>query len=451
MKIGRVFIFGAGISGSAAYQFCLEHGIEVSIFDENTENLNSFDPKSVVRDWCNFDFKTCNFLILSPGILLSNPVVLKAKDACIPVISDLELYKILAPKSVKIIGISGSNGKSTTVSLLFHILKLVGKNVVLTGNIGISPLSKEAMLAEICIMEVSSFQLESTNFQFDASAMLNITPDHLLYHNGMENYIRAKEKLLLNSKFPVICIDSVETKKIYKKLPNLLPVSVKEVLKVGYSIFNNILYYNGKILTENVVFENLSGEHNLENILVCIVLCLEFCHISLEKILEGVGSFKGLPHRIEFIRILSGVKFINDSKATNAGSCLVALKTIKEKKVFLIAGGRAKEEGIEVLLQTPEFRKVKEVLLIGESSGDFANKIIAYNKRFFERKINYVICGTLEKAVKTAFLSARKNENSVVLFSPLCASFDQFKNYEERGEFFRKFVLELDLVYSITC
>jgi UDP-N-acetylmuramoylalanine--D-glutamate ligase len=158
---------------------------------------------------------------------------------------------------------------------------------------------------------------------------------------------------------------------------------------------------------------------------------------------ESIKTFKGLPHRIEVLGSYESVEFINDSKATNADATLTALKALTGRPIFLIAGGISKEEGIEVLLKKNEFSKVKEVILIGVASGEFAKSIVEYNNAFPENSKNYLIAGTLEKAVKLAFISARKVKNSIVLLSPLCASFDQFKNYNERGECFRKAFEEL--------
>jgi UDP-N-acetylmuramoylalanine--D-glutamate ligase len=430
-----LFIFGFGVTGKGVLKFCQERGIKAFIYDDRKENV----PSEFFTDYTNFDFTLVDFVILTPGISLSHELILKAKSVGIETISDLELFKKFAPQGLKIIGITGSNGKSTTVSLLTHILKNLGKKVFLSGNIGISPLTTEAFESEYCVMEVSSYQLEITDFTFDASAILNITPDHIEHHGSFENYKNAKAKILQNSPFSLTSADCQEASGVN----STTQFSVKKILQNGFSLVKNKFYENGVLVAPIPEFENLKGEHNLENILCCLAITFKFCNLELSSILTAIQSFKGLPHRIEFVSEVEGVKFINDSKATNANSTLTALKTFQKNNVFLIAGGRQKEEGIEALLELKEFNCVQEVLLIGEASGNFAKQIIEHNKKFPDRYLRYSIAGTLEKAVHSAFISAKKGKNNVVLLSPLCASFDQFKNFEERGVSFKNYVSRL--------
>ncbi len=413
----NILIFGLGISGLGVLNFCKENGIAFETYDDDPSKSSSKIS----------DLQTFDAIVLSPGISLSHEIILKAKSLSIPVISDLELFKKFAPQSVKIIGITGSNGKSTTCSLVFHILKSAGKNAFLGGNIGKSPLAKEAFESEFCVLEVSSYQLEITNFVFDAGILLNISSNHLSHHGGMEGYIKAKKKILNGKGFRISEND----------------FSVDEILKNGYSLVENSFYKDGVFVSQVPIFENLLGKHNLKNILVAIAISSDYAKIELEEVFDAIASFKPLPHRIEMVKNVSGVKFVNDSKSTSFEATSVALSSFPKSPIFLIAGGRPKDEGIELLLEKPEFSYVKEVILIGEASGSFAKKIIEHNKKFPEKPVNYCIPGTLEKAVKLAFTSALKVKNSVVLLSPLCASLDQFKNFEERGDMFKKFVEEL--------
>lgn len=438
MEFRRVFILGFGVSGFGVYQFCKSNNIAVVVYDDKEEKLTNLP---ITERASIDDIEHCDALVLSPGIMLSHQIVLRARGLNVPILSDLDIYKYFAKKDVKIIGITGSNGKSTTSSLVFHILKTLGKNAVLVGNIGVSPLFKEALEADYCVMEVSSFQSEITNFIFDASILLNITKDHILHHGGLEEYINAKLKLVKNSKLAVLAIDNllgtIDTSLLEN---NAIKTSTRQYLKDGFCISNHTLYQNGERLLKLPEFVNLLGEHNLENILASIVLLHKLIGVALNDLINAVLSFKPLEHRIELVKSIKTVSFINDSKATNPSSTIVALKTIKSKNIFLIAGGVAKEEGIEVILNSEFMAKLREVVLIGKAGPSFAQKIIQYNKNFPNKKVNYAIAGSLENAVKIAFSSAKKVKDSVVLLSPLCASFDQFKNYEERGRVFKELV-----------
>jgi UDP-N-acetylmuramoylalanine--D-glutamate ligase len=442
--IKGIFVFGVGVSGKGVIKYCIENKIPVFVSDDNIKNTVSITSDAVVvRDVKNFDYSQISFCVISPGVPLNTDFPLYLRSIGVKMISDLELYKMVN-KNVFIIGITGSNGKSTTASLLAFILKNLGVKAFLAGNIGISPFDESSKGMEVAVFEVSSYQLETTDFIFDVGLLLNITADHLERHGGMQGYALIKSKILKNSKFGVLGFDTSESAKLKEVSPDITLFSCQEFLKTGYSLLKGKLYKNGVLLKNNIKFENLRGEHNACNILACIIIAMEKFGFSLDDILREVATFKGLEHRIEFVREIDGVTFVNDSKATNADSCLTAIKTFQGKKVFLIAGGKAKEEGIETILNAPDFMKcVKEIFLIGEASGIFANRIIRHNKDFPSKVYKFTICGTLEKATKISFASAKKQSKSVVLLSPLCASFDQFKNFEERGQVFKKIVATL--------
>lgn len=443
MKINKLFIFGAGVTGLSAYKFCKFNKIEVGVWDDNPLALQKIDPTDVKRSLEGFEI-----ILLSPGIPPDNPFIQEARLKNIKIISDLEMYKVFSPSYTKIIAVTGSNGKSTTSSLIYHVLKVLGLKTALTGNIGESPLSEEALKAEACVMEVSSFQAEITNFIYDIGILLNITPDHIEYHGTLEKYAFAKEKVPFNSNLAIVGIDTPLSEKVFEKLniikDRIIPISLTKKLPGGYSIINGKLFYGMDEIMSDIYFDNLIGMHNLQNILACIVVCLEVYKVSLPKIIEIIKTFKGLPHRIEFLGKCQGVDFINDSKATNVDATLTALKALTGKNIFLIAGGIAKEEGIEALLEREDFKKVKEIILIGRAAGEFAKSIISYNKNPSFAPVKYFIAGTLSKAVEVAFLSAKKMKNSVILLSPACASFDQFQNYNDRGEHFRNAFKKLD-------
>lgn len=428
-------IFGFGITGKAVMEFLQNKNENFAICGDDESTI----PKEYFVDFKLINFSTINRIIVSPSVPPYHNFIKEAKKNGVKIISDLELFKENTTPNCKIIGITGSNGKSTTASLVYHILKMSGYNAFLGGNIGISPLVPEGLTSDIAILEVSSFQLEYTNFAFDASIILNIEPDHLTFHGTFEEYKNTKVKILKDAKFSLTSFDNENTQNL-DKATNL---STTQILSTGYSYFNLGFYKNGKLIFSTPSFNNLPGMHNVQNIGFAIALCFDFFGVNQDSIINAIANFVPLQHRIEFVKNILGVEFYNDSKATNSASTITALKTFQNKNIFLIAGGRPKEIGIEALFSEDYFKCVKQVILIGEAAADFAKKIIEYNKQNPLRSIKYVIAGNLEKATLLAFTSAKKIKNSVVLLSPLCASFDQFKNFEERGAIFKMLVSQL--------
>ena len=287
---------------------------------------------------------------------------------------------------------------------------------------------------------MSSYNLFlSQTARFDCGVLLNITEDHLEYHGTMENYADAKMKVISKSNDAVFCIDSDECKQAandarYGRLIKRSSiVSVEEVLKKGFSWQDNVFYFDAKPIFEGA-FQNLIGRHNVENIL-CAVACVYVFEKEFSKIFDAIKSFQGLRHRMQFVRTLDGVDFINDSKGTNADSTQKALQAYAGDCVYLIAGGQRKSAGF--LFLKDDLASVKCVFLIGEATDSFAEELD-------DLGVKYKKCETMDVAVKMAFQQAKeeKNEgrNRVVLLSPLCASWDQYKSFEERGNDFIKIV-----------
>ena len=427
-----IFIFGLGVSGLGAFNF-LKQNKNLDVFC--SDDSNHFDSPFFVKNYLEFDFSNVDYLMVSPSIPILFPeahkIVSLANSFGVKIVSDLELFHILYGSGKKFIGITGTNGKSTTTSLVFHILKNCGFRAALCGNIGISPFDYANHLDDFdyFVCEVSSYQLETTHFCFDFALLLNITEDHLYRHGGMDGYIKTKMKILQNCKVGFAnCDDFVVSKQ-------QIPLCVKTFAISDYEILPR--------------FENLIGRHNMYNIFGAFLIAKEI-GISYKDFVYSVSIFKNLPHRIEFVCKKNDISFFNDSKATNADSAKIALNAMIDAgfdDIFLIAGGMQKEVGIEGLFNEDCFKKVRNVFLIGQAAGVFAKSIIEYNSQISNGycKIHYVLCGNIENAIEKSFLIAKKSsyKNRAVLFSPLCASFDQFKNFEHRGEVFCDLVLKL--------
>ncbi len=416
-------------------------GQSIVRFLENYEaNIFLFDDKIIDNPYYqnleNFDWKKLDFLVVSPGIHLwwdIHPAVLQARQFMIPLINDLDLFQ--QQINGETIAVTGTNGKSTTTALIHHIFKKKFQTEI-GGNFG-KPVLDLPKNSDFYILELSSYQLESCNLLgFDTAILLNITPDHLTRHGGMEGYISAKQKIFINPKknsTAIVGIDDEYCQHIldFVHYPNVIKISGKEVPKNGVGWHENKLIDNRKnqfkIIIQSV--PKLDGDHNRQNIAAAYAACA--ANGIDEKIFsEGLVTFSGLEHRQEFVKSINGAQYVNDSKATNADSVEQALKRFEN--IIWILGGRPKEDGIESL--RPYFSKIKFAFLIGEAAEkwhEFLNRNHVSNE----------IVLTLENAVKKSYKIAQ--EKDVVLLSPACASFDQFKSFEDRGEQFKKLVEEL--------
>ncbi|MCE3254686.1 MAG: murD [Rickettsiaceae bacterium] len=454
----KFLVYGLGISGNAAVKFLLEQKFEVLAGDDNKSSLDNLAKNfagqknlEIAEDIKKIDWTNIEYLVLAAGIPLKlpapHPIAIEANKHNCKIVCDVEIL-YLFNQSAKFIGITGTNGKSTTTALTGHIFKSANKPSAVGGNIGIAALSMPRLNKdENYIIEMSSYQLdliEKTSFHI--ASLLNITPDHLDRHGNMRGYTDAKKRIFLNQNkddFAVIGIDSEFSNMAFEELKNdpnfqatLIPVSTKKIIEGGISMIGNVIHNNIKN-TGSVIDlgerEFLKGEHNAQNIAVAFANCF-LSGISESEIVAAVKTFKGLKHRMQFIRKIDDINFINDSKATNAESTENALKPYDN--IYWILGGKAKEGGIEGLKQY--FPKIKSAFLIGEATEDFA--------KILENEVPYFKCGDLKTAFKTAYEEAKKDKLSKqknILLSPACASFDQWKSFEERGDFFIKLTEEL--------
>jgi UDP-N-acetylmuramoylalanine--D-glutamate ligase len=388
-------------------------------------------------------------LVLSPGIPHRFPkphsVAQRARDTGLPIIGDIELLA-LARLKARFAGITGTNGKSTTTALIGHILAAAQRKVQIGGNLGMPALLLEALGSDgVYVLELSSYQLELTqSLTLDVAVLLNVTPDHLDRHGGMAGYVEAKRRIFRNQaaqQTAIIGIDDEICRGIRDTLSNaraqrIIPISAHMEAKGGVYIRAGHLIddLDGKaaIILDLKDAPHLPGSHNAQNAAAGYAAA-RMLGVDSAACAAGIKSFPGLAHRQELIATIDGVRYVNDSKATNADAAEKALACYDD--IYWITGGRAKEDGIDAL--APLFPRIRRAFLIGEAAPRFAKTL--------DGKVDYAIAGTLDKAVAQAREAALagKKPGAVVLLSPACASFDQFQDFEARGEAFRRLVAGL--------
>lgn len=380
-------------------------------------------------------------IVKSPGIPEKTELMKKVREKGVPVISEIELaYRF--SKGKKIIAITGSNGKSTTTALTYHIFKTAGLDVAMVGNIGVSYARQVATApAEYYVIEISSFQLDDiVAFKPNVAILLNITPDHLdRYDYKMENYVASKFRIAMNQTkedYFVYCMDDPEIMQHLAQQPiysTLIPFTIMKPLKEGGSIANEQLQIlvDGEPVIMSMYDLALKGKHNLYNSMAAAIAGRTM-DIRKEKIRESLASFKSLEHRMEYVTTVKGVDFINDSKATNVNSVWFALESI-EKPIVLIMGGVDKGNDYSAIRDLVK-EKVKAIICMGVDNTPI---IDALSK---DTPVMISTSGMMD-AVREAFAQATKGD--VVMLSPACASFDLFKNYEDRGRKFKEAVKAL--------
>ncbi|MDP8239889.1 MAG: UDP-N-acetylmuramoyl-L-alanine--D-glutamate ligase [Candidatus Hatepunaea meridiana] len=446
MLPGRAHIIGIGKSGLAAALLLLRHGWSVIVSDISDGREYAETVSQLIRAGAKVFLGGhkealeihADMAVLSPGISLDTDVVKLLQNQRIPIISELELGWRYC--NGRITAITGSNGKTTTTALLGEIFSHSGYPSYSVGNIGL-PLSdvadrttKDALLA----VEVSSFQLMTIDkFKPKIAILLNLSADHLDWHGGFEKYAEAKARLWMNqTKDDWLIYNMDDPNVVYhaeKSLFHRFPYSFTKEFEVGAFMQSSefvVRLPDGSEFRQDRSELKLLGRHNATNALSAISAAL-LLDVHPNAVRNGVSSFKGYPHRLEKVRERRGVIWLNDSKATNVDAGLVALEAV-EKPIVLIAGGRGKGGGFRDFLNGPVDR-IKTALLIGETACEIEKDI--------GNKVKTIHADNLEDAVEKA--NRITEPGDTVLFSPLCASFDMFHNYEERGECFRQLVKEL--------
>lgn len=442
----KVLVAGSGISGIAAAKLLLAKGGEVVLYDGNdkldAEKIKkNFDEDAkvsvVLGELKRTDLLGVELSVISPGIPLDAPFVTVLDEAGVPIWSEIQLAYHCAKG--KLAAITGTNGKTTTTALTGEIRRSFYDSVFVVGNIG-EPYTAHALETEessVTVAEVSSFQLETImDFRPNVSAILNITPDHLDRHKTMECYTQVKESITKNQKDGDTCVlnydDTVlrefgETLKI-----NVVYFSSREKLKKGYYLEDGKIVYNdGSKVTEIVDISELKllGRHNHENVMAAVAISMNM-DVPLEKIQEVIRKFEAVEHRIEFVTERFGVKYYNDSKGTNPDAAMQAIKAMPGPTI-LIAGGYDKHSEFGEWIESFD-GKVRYLVLIGQTR----DKIAECAKRHGFTDIMYA--EDLLEAVQVCASYANPGDN--VLLSPACASWGQFKNFEERGTKFKEYV-----------
>jgi UDP-N-acetylmuramoylalanine--D-glutamate ligase len=444
-----VALFGLGGSGLVTALALKAGGAHVVACDDNPTKMAEAASKGIeTADLRQADWSRFASFILSPGVPLTHPEphwsAKLAKAAGVEIIGDIELFcrerAKIAPNA-PFIAITGTNGKSTTTALVSHILREAGRDVQMGGNIGTAILSLEPPSdRRIHVIECSSFQIDlAPSLAPSIGVLLNISPDHLDRHGTIENYAAIKERLVAKAEKAVIGVDDDISRASIGRLPGGKP----EVVRVGLTDHDpGSVYAQGDAIVSRLGgapvevarlagIGSLRGDHNAQNAAAAVAVAL-LSGVDAETIQRAVRTFPGLPHRMEEVARRGETLFINDSKATNADSAEKALKSFDD--ILWILGGKSKEGGIKDL--KPYFPKIRKAYLIGAASDEFAATL--------GDTVPYEMCGTLDRAVEQAARdAAARDDETVVLLSPACASYDQYPNFEIRGNHFRDLVKAL--------
>jgi UDP-N-acetylmuramoylalanine--D-glutamate ligase len=445
----KVAVLGLGRTGLTSARALAAGGAEVFLWDDSPAKRGAARVEGFAfLDLATAELSQLAAIVLSPGVPLTHPaphpLVARAAATGVEVVGDIELFAraiAAAPahRRPKVAAITGTNGKSTTTALLSHMLADVGRDVRIGGNIGIGVLGLEDMHGgAIYVLELSSYQLDLTaSLRPDVAVILNISPDHLDRHGNMEGYVAAKKRVLLNQgrgDTAVIGVADAWCQQICTEITaankrTTWPISARRTMGRGVYALQGVLYdaTEGRVaeVADLTRARSLTGRHNWQNAAAAYAAARALGLSSADAV-DGLMTFPGLAHRMENVGAIGKVRFINDSKATNADAARAAMSSYP--RFHWIAGGRAKAGGIDGLADL--FPNIAKAYLIGEASSEFAAAL--------NGKAPYREVGTIEAAVAAAFVDARRSgEEVTVLFSPACASFDQFADFEERGDAFR--------------
>lgn len=443
IKNKKISIIGAVRSGLGAAKLSLQLGAIPFVSDAGSKE--KLMPSIEIMQTEKIDFEVsghtekvfdCDLMVVSPGVPSDAEVIKSAKNKNIKTISELEFASSFC--NANIIGITGTNGKTTATSLCGYLFNECGAKSYTAGNIGLalSEIATQVKENEFVSLEISSFQLDLIDdFKPKVALILNITPDHLnRYENSVEKYALSKLRILENqdaNDYLILGKDSELLNKYFKKAKsNIFFFSTNKKVSNGCCLENEEIKFLRNDIEEfscKVSDVFIKGEHNVQNAMAVIIAAKIF-NLDNEKIISALKSFKGVEHRLELVREIDGVKFINDSKATNIDSVVVALKSFNGA-IFLILGGQDKGNDYSTI-ENLVIEKVKKIYAIGSS----AEKIFNY----FHNKVKTEIKKDFDEVINSAISEAREGE--IVLLSPACASFDMFDNYEHRGKEFKSVV-----------
>lgn len=444
-----VLVAGTGISGIGAAGLLMKTDADLILYDGNTELTvegiqaklpEKKDIKIIIGELTDEIIRTLDIAVLSPGIPTDVDFVNRMRNAGVLIWGELELADQFAKGTV--LAITGTNGKTTTTTLVGEILKNYYSEVHVVGNIGTSYASAALDTTDngYVVAETSSFQLETVDeFHPKVSAILNLTPDHLNRHHTMEGYVNAKKNIMKNQTaedFVILNYDDPLTRAIGETaVPQVIYFSSTQVLENGYYFHDRKIYYARDGDLEVICSASglkILGLHNMENIMAAVAMA-RCVGVPMEKIRETITTFMGVEHRIEYVTEKQGVSYYNDSKGTNPDAAIKAVQAMV-RPTLLIGGGYDKQSTYDEWIEAFG-GKVRYLVLLGET----ANKIAECARRHgFE---NIIMTESLEEAVKVCSQKAERGD--AVLLSPACASWDMFKSYEERGRMFKEFVHKL--------
>ncbi len=443
-EINKISVIGAVRSGLAAAKLAKRQGIDVFVSDSASyeklkDNFDKLKELGIDYEFGGHSEKIydADLIVTSPGVPSDSDVIKNALNKGLQVISELEFASRFCKGNI--IGITGTNGKTTTTTLCAHVLNECGFKTYTAGNIGFafSEIADRIKPDEFVSLEISSFQLDFINeFAPKFAVLLNITPDHMdRYDNSLDNYARAKFNITINQSDEDYFILDKKILQEYEfsTAANSIAISTDGMIENGIYADNDKIYSNFENEVEQLCSRDdisLKGEHNLQNALAVIAVA-KLLNADVDKMRTALKSFKGVEHRLEFVREIEGVSFINDSKATNVDSVFYALQSF-DKPIRLILGGKDKGNDYNQIKELVK-KNVIKIYAIGSSK----EKV----KSFFENIVNVHVCESMEDAVNSAFKDS--NAGEVILLSPACASFDMFDNYEHRGEVFKRIVGEL--------
>ncbi len=453
-----VAVFGMGLSGISTIAALIRAGARVVAWDDNeTRRQRAAEVGGELKDLAQEDFTQYACLVLSPGVPLHfprpHPLVLKARDAGIEIIGDIEILS-RCNHGREVIGITGTNGKSTTTALTGHILNVCGISASVGGNIGKAVLDLSVPSGNgVFVIEISSFQMDlCPTFRPDIGVMINISPDHIDRHGSVEEYVASKERMFeFDGGRAIIGIDDEESAAMFERVKEsgraerVIPFSISKRANGGVYARDGVLFddmEDGGVEAGELDYPTLQGIHNHQNI--CAAYCVaRSLGIAADDIMKAMESFPGLAHRLQNVRKINGVAYINDSKATNASATGYALACYRN--IYWIVGGRPKEGGLQGLEKYLD--RIRHAFLIGESMEAFAGFLNNHG-------VSHNFSQTLDRAVGEAHQMAQSERGKpggtgVVLLSPACASFDQFSNFEERGRAFVNLVNNLQAESTI--
>ena len=437
----KIFVFGLARSGYEVSKLLSKYNNDITVCDksdedkEKIEELSKLNVNFIKTDTPEYNLdETYDYVIKNPGIINTLPCIEKANELNIPVINEVEVAYSFIKDRVTIIGITGSNGKTTTTTMIYEVMKKAGLPVILAGNIGypLCQIVNKVKDNDIVVMEISDHQLLNVDkFKSNISILTNLSPVHLDFHDTYENYKNVKKKIFnhqTNNDTAIINIGNKDVVNLTKDISSK-KITFSSTTNADITLNNKYISYYGKDIL-NIDNIRIKGLHNYENIMCMLAVC-EIYNIDINIIKDYLKGFKGVEHRIEFVKEVNGRLFYNDSKATNTDSTIVALKSFNND-IILLLGGLDRGHSFEPL--NNYISNVKHIYCYGETK----DRIYNWAKK------EHIDCEKFNN-LKEATLKAYEvsNKNDVILLSPSCASWDQYKCMEERGNEFKNIVNDL--------